>query len=292
MNHARLLCSVGAAVWSATAAFGQAPTPRGFGDLFEQAPPHIDQALRARVDRFYALHQEKKWRAADALVHEDAKDTFFGAEKLTFRSFRLVRIAYRDNFARADVVIDIDTDMFIPGFGQMAVHRPLTSTWRFDRNEWWWGVAPVNCRETPWNTMFCGGDPAQPGGGDGPPIPAALENFSQVLADLKSKVSVDRTGILLPGNVPAEAEVAISNHWDSAVHLSIDVPDRSGLSLHIDKPLLPAGETTQLRIRSRPESHGAAVRPPIVVRLTVEELRKVVELQISFQPSPATVQKP
>ena len=131
----RLPCLV---VFAAAAAFGQAGTGFG-GQVFRKAPPHIDEALKARIDTFYNLHMEGKFRQADAIVHEDSKDIFFEAEKVRMRGFKLVTINYEDDFNRAKVVVDLDTEFYFVGFGKMDVHRPLTSTWKRDSGgSWWW----------------------------------------------------------------------------------------------------------------------------------------------------------
>lgn len=283
-----------AAVGGASYLAAQTPAPRGFGDLFNQAPPHIDKALRERIDKFYALHQEKKWRQADALVHEESKDIFFNAEKLTFRSFKIVGINYEENFTRAKVVIDIDTDMFFPGFGQMQVNRPLTSVWRFDQDQWWWNVPPfdpVKGKDGPFGPMFRGatGEPVDPKAST-IGTPTSMEDFKRALADLKNKVQVDKTEIVLPCHEAAEAEVVITNQWDNAVHLTVDVPDLPGLTLRFDKALLPAGEKTKLRIISKPETRAA--KPSLTAMLTVEEISKKVDLQIIYLPPPNREPKP
>ena len=45
-------------------------------ELFEKAPPHVDQTLRERVKIFYQAHVDGKFRVADTVVHEDSKDAF------------------------------------------------------------------------------------------------------------------------------------------------------------------------------------------------------------------------
>ena len=51
------------------------------GNIFEKAPPEVDEALRARITRFYQAFIDGKFRLADALVADDSKDVFFAAEK-------------------------------------------------------------------------------------------------------------------------------------------------------------------------------------------------------------------
>jgi len=274
-------------------------TPRGFGELFNQAPPHVDQALRARVTEFYQLHQDKKFRQADKLVHEDSKDIFFEGDKNSFRSFKIVGVTFEENYTRAKVVVDIDTDFFFPGFGQMQVNRPLTSMWKLDQNQWWWYALPCDPnvgKDSPFNNMFkgCGTEKVEgpKTSNSGPTIgaPQSLEDFQRALADLRAKVTADKSEVMLPSHEPAEAEIVISNAWDNPVHLTIDAPDLPGLSLRLDKPVLEAGQKARLKIISKPESKG--FKPGITARLTVEEVSKVMPIQINFAQPPNREAKP
>jgi hypothetical protein len=289
------LCAAAAgAVWS------QQATPRGFGELFNQAPPHVDKALRERVEVFYQFHQDKKFRQADQLVHEDSKDIFFAGDKLAFRGFKIVGITYEENYSRAKVVIDADTDFFFPGFGQMQVNRPVLSFWKIDQNVWWWYVTPFDPnvgKDSPFNTMFKNTDK------DGKPQPAgpnpnvqilgapqSMEDFKRAIAELKNKVTVDKNEVTLPSHEAAEAEIVVSNLWDNAVHLSVDAPELAGLTLRIDKPLLAAGQKARLTIVSKPETKGA--KASMRALLTVEEISKVVPIEIHFLPPPNREPKP
>src|ERR1700741_2577386 len=73
-------------------------------DLFEKAPPPIDEALRARVAQFYHAYTTGKFREAYPLVAEDAQDAFLGSSKDSLKSCETLRIKYSDNFSKADVV--------------------------------------------------------------------------------------------------------------------------------------------------------------------------------------------
>ena len=50
-------------------------------DLFNQAPPDVDQALRARVNKFYQAHVDGKPRTAMPIVAEDTQDLWFDTDK-------------------------------------------------------------------------------------------------------------------------------------------------------------------------------------------------------------------
>src|SRR6266849_1458884 len=69
-------------------------------DLFEKAPPPIDEALRARVDKFYQSYVTGKFREAFALVAEDSQDAYFAAPKPQFKKCETIRINCRSSSPR------------------------------------------------------------------------------------------------------------------------------------------------------------------------------------------------
>src|SRR5258708_26473436 len=73
-------------------------------DLFEKAPPPIDEALRARIDRFYRAYMAGKFRDAYPLVAEDSQDAFLESSKDTYKSCETLKIRYSENFTRSSVL--------------------------------------------------------------------------------------------------------------------------------------------------------------------------------------------
>src|SRR4051794_29683377 len=79
-------------------------------DVFEKAPPAIDQALRARVAIFFQAHVDAKYRRAEEVIAEDSKDFFYNMEKTHYLGFDIVRINYSENFTKATVVTGVDME--------------------------------------------------------------------------------------------------------------------------------------------------------------------------------------
>ena len=104
----------------------QSPKPPSERTSTEDAkvPPEVDQALRARVAKFYQAHIDGKYRAADQLVAEDSKDAFFGMAKPHIKSFEIIRIDYSESFTKAEVALLCPADWFLRG-QKVAVKIPL-----------------------------------------------------------------------------------------------------------------------------------------------------------------------
>ena len=96
--------------------FGQAAT-----DLFQKAPPAVDEALRARISKFFQAHIDGKFRQAEVLVAEDSKDFFYSANKPKYLGFEIKEIAYSENFTKAKATVVTQMIVMVPGF----VGKPL-----------------------------------------------------------------------------------------------------------------------------------------------------------------------
>lgn len=243
--------------------------------LFEKAPPAIDEALRARVTKFYQAHVEGKFRAADALVAEDSKDAFFEADKTRCRGFSIMSIKYSDNFSRAVAVIACDTDFPMPMGRPMAVKMPLRSQWKTVDGQWWWYVDPVSEREvvTPFGIRKPQ-NAQQPAAPSGPPAgPVDIETvFKQVKTD-RQEVSFD----------PSAAgvnRVVVTNQMPGSVSLSLEPAALAGFDLKLDRTSLGQGESAALSIRYEPAKDRQP--SPAVVRVMVSPLGLDLPIQIRF----------
>lgn len=257
-------------------AFGQG---KGFGELFEAAPPHVESALRERINHFYQSHKEGKFRQADKVVHEEAKDIFFGAEKITFRDYKIVKMSFEENFTRARVVVDIDTDFFFPGFGKMAVHRPLASFWKLDQDQWWWYVPPTKGRETPFGIF-------EPGpGGDANKDWGSLWDKAPKVHDLHNMVKAEKDSVELLSHAPSSAVVEIRSVFPGTVKMQLHVPDMQGLTVKLDKTELKEGESAKLIIDCKP-LYPRAKKPDLTAQIQLDPLGKTIPVTLKFAHPP------
>ncbi len=276
-----------AALLGAASAFPQG----GFGNLFTKAPPDVDNALREKVTYFYDMHVQGKYRQADAVVHEDSKDVFFGAEKIKMRGFKIVSINYEEGFQRAKVVADIDTEFYFVGFGKMDVHRPVVSSWaRDDKGQWWWTVEKTSARETPFGRMNPGpdGDPAKKI--DGEDLGKLIEARGIKVADLKSRVKADKDSIELLSHKPSNGEVNILNDFDGPIEISMQADDFPGVVFALDQTKVEAGQKAKLTVHCRPV--GTAKKPDLRALLIIEPLGKTIPIKVTFAYPPFDEPKP
>ncbi|MCZ2075981.1 MAG: hypothetical protein LC130_13405 [Bryobacterales bacterium] len=249
----------------ASLCFGQAA-----GDLFSKATPDVDAALRGRVTKFYQAHVDGKFRVADEVVAEDSKEIFFAAQKTRYKGFEIVKIAYSDQFTKAQVVVAVDTDMAFPGMGKVAVKAPLTTLWKLENGEWFWYVNPSLGKETPFGLM-------KPGEGESAgglfvskgPDPQALIKM----------VTVDKTKVQLGGESPI-AEVHVSNGMSGAISLSLEYSPAAGFEASLDTKEVVRSGSAKILIRS--VQGEKAPGSTATLRLHIQPLGHTIPIEVQF----------
>jgi hypothetical protein len=256
--------------------------PQGFGNLFDKAPPHIDEALRARVTKFFQAHVDRKFRLADEVVHEDSKDTFFESEKTAFKRFKINSISYEDNFAKAKVVVEADMDFYFVGFGKMEVHRAVASTWKQDQGQWWWYVAPFNPEtgaSSPFGQMGKGQDP-KTAGQPSDQLMALLDKQAIKVEDLRGSVTLDKKDVLLDSQAPSQQEILVLSKFPGPVTLTVHVPEMDGFSAGVEKSSIAPGESGKVIVSYKPPNKLWHVE--MDARVEVQPLNLSLPFKIHF----------
>ena len=235
MRKSMLLAAV-----SCCTLLAQAPKPT---DVFEKAPPEIDSALRANIDKFFQSHVEGKFRQAEEVVAEDSKDFFYNMEKQRYLGYEIVKINYSENFTKATVITAVEVEWRTARMGVMRVKPPMTTLWKVENGKWVWYVVPQKDWETPWGKMKPGPDDPQ----------KVAEMFKGVsLTDVVRKVQVDKGQIRLSSFQPSKGEATLSNEMPGEVRIRMSAPPIPGLVTKIDKTTLQAGEKAHITVDYNP----------------------------------------
>lgn len=247
----------------------------------EKAPPEVDKALRARVSQFYQAHVDAKYRLADQVVAEDSKDLYFAAAKPKYDSFEIIRVAYYDNFTKADAVVATKGTWVIRG-NRMPVTMPSTTTWKLENGLWCWYIIPSKESETPFGTMhFDNKGPDSAGG-----AVAALPGDPKVLAQqILSAIKVDREELRLSSYEPSSGEIKVFNGMQGAVTLRADIDGAfPGLKYEFDNKTPGAGQTAVLTVNCTPKDRVA--KPTLTLRIFVEPTNHVIPVTLTFAVPP------
>ncbi len=242
-------------------------------DLFQKAPPAVDEALRARIQQFYQHHVDGKFRLAEQFVAEESKDDFYSANKPRCLKFEVPRIDYTDQFTRAKATIVCTMFVNMPGFINKPLPVPLPSHWKIVDGVWYWYLPPVS-RETPFGTM-------NPGQGTANQLPASPLPQGRELEALADKVKADRRSVAFRNAEAGAAEVVVTNTLEGNVKLSIEAPKAAGLQAEISPADLKPNGKAVLTIKS---AASQTPRQAVVVNVHVAPLGQVIPIQVTFGP--------
>jgi hypothetical protein len=249
--------------------------PPAATDVFEKAPPQIEEPLRANVAKFFQAHVDGKFRQAEDVIAEDSKDAFYNMEKRRYFGFEIIKIKYSDDYTKATVVTTLDMEWRSPRIGVMRVKPPLSSLWRLENDKWVWYVVESKDWDTPWGKM-------QPGPDQQKSIMSAFQGVN--VSDVLKQVAIDRTEIRLRGYEASEGQAVIENNMPGQVRLRLDAPTYAGLEVTLDKTELAAGQTARVFTKFSPET--TEPKPTTRVSIHVEPTGRVFYLDIVFDIQP------
>ena len=260
-------------------------------DLFEKAPPPIDEALRGRVTQFYHAYTSGKFREAYPLVAEDAQDAFLAASKDTLKSCETLRIRYSDNFTKADVVEACKSEWNYHGV-KTPTSFPLTSHWKIVDGQWYWYYVRPTMVPSPFSpTGFVMAPPDSPEDADkaAPPVPAIPPNPVEAARSILSKVRVDKTAIMLRGYETSKDELHVINEMPGQISLSLDPIAFPGLKITPGKTVLQANEQTTIVFEYRLDDASIEcgdcakrVKSTLTAQLRVQPTGQIFPITVTF----------
>lgn len=267
----------GIALLLAPALFGQLAT-----DIFDKAPPPVDEALRARIREFFQNHVEgtaAALRKTERLVAEDSKDFFYTSNKPKYLDFEIQRIDYSENFTKAKAMVVCNMYVMMPGFAGKPLPVPTSSLWKVVDGQWYWYVDPESLNMTPFGKMKGGAKP-QPTDASGLP---ALPDEQTAIRQVMGLVQADKEAVRIDPSKPFTDRITITNKMPGAIALAVTAPKVEGLDIGLEKATIPAGGQGVVIIRyARPKSAKAAVPPSVDTNVRVEQTGQLLPIRITF----------
>jgi len=224
--------------------------------LVEKAPPAVDEALRARADKFYQAHVTGKFREAFALVAEDSQDAFLAAPKAQFKKCETIRITWSEQFTKAKVAESCDTEFRFHG-QSVPVKRPMTSDWKLVDGQWYWCWVKPDVIPSPFSpTGFVPATDATPTGN--PRKLPSSDQVNAIAAGILQRVKVDKTTIKLRSDESSKDELHIRNEMPGAITFTVGQVNLPGLKITPTKTELQANEETTVLFEYRLEDTSIA----------------------------------
>ncbi len=256
-----------AAVVAASCLFAQS--------AFDHAPPGVEEALRARVSKFYQAHVDGKFRLADVVVAEDSKDAFFAADKKRFYSFQISSVTFEEDYTKARVLVLVETDMVMLT-QRVRVKAPITSLWKLENGEWWWYL--LKQKEGVIRTPFGSVAASHAEVHGAPPAPPAVSMPDG--SDVKRMVRTDKATVQFKAGEPGTDTVTVTNGMPGPIGLSLSYDPVPGLSVELDRAQIAAKESARVSIAYKPENHPA--KAPVTIRVVVQPGGLVLPVHVAF----------
>ncbi len=232
-----------------------------------EPPADVDSALKSRVQSFYQLMLDHKFREGEEMVAEDSKDFYYDSAKPDIKAFKIGKIEYSEDFRSAKVTIVSTADILFPGAGVKRFDIPLTSNWKMDRDQWCWFVQKDALLQTPFGKIK---PPSAESKSGSRPLPAPITS-------LANAVTIDRPQIQLDPTHPKAEVVVLKNALPGPISIEKGIPV-AGVNVSIEKPNLAANESTEVTISP---IAGATERPDSV-QLIARPLNQPISIAISW----------
>jgi hypothetical protein len=287
MNMIRfgLFLAAGSLMW------GQDPS-----DLFEKAPPPIDEALRARVDQFYHAYMAGKFRDAYPLVAEDSQDAFLESSKDAYKACETLKIRYSENFTRASVLESCKGEWRWHG-QTIPTQIPLTTNWKLVDGKWFWTFVKPTFAPNPFSPTGFVRIPDEKEiaeGGPRPVIPQMPTDAAAFTRNMLAKVKLDRNAITLRSSESSHEEVHVRNELPGSISISVDNLPQPGLTITPAKTQLNANDETVISFDYRVDDALIAcgecakrVNGTATAQLRIQPTNQVLPITITFiRPEP------
>jgi len=242
-------------------------------EVFAKAPPEVDEALRARVSKFYQAQVDGKARRAEEIVAEDSKDIFYNMAKPKFLGFEIRDITYSDNFTKAKVIVVVEMYLMMPGFEGKPMKVPGSTYWKIENGEWCWYIDPDVLNTTPFGKMKDSGKPGATGA-----MPD-LKSAPTVEA-LAKQVKPDKLRATLTTLTASSDQIKIHNGMPGSVRIELRHAIVRGLDIKADRTEIPAGEDAVLSFHYQP---GQGLPPQTLnVEAEVQPINTILRLLVVF----------
>jgi hypothetical protein len=266
---------------SSVAVFGQDKS-----EIIDKAPPEIEEALRARVNKFYELFSAGKFKEAYSYVAEDSQDKYFQSSKDQYKGCEIIKIRYTEDFTKATVVTACKTDWRFQNT-TTPMSFPLVSNWVKTNGEWYWHYVKPTIVPSPFSPTGFVPVPADSADDNVSPVPKDIAGAGQAIM---AKVGIDKAAVQLQPLGTSFDTVHVRNDMPGDVSIKIEMPHVPGLKVTLEKDVLHAHESASIVFEWRSDAPGIECldclrkMPTLTTaRLIVDPLSRVFPITVSLQ---------
>ena len=228
-----------------------------------------EKVVRTRVNQFYQLMLDKKYRAAEEMVAVDSKDDYYNGTKPDIKGFSIDKVELSDRNTRATVVVKWKLQTLFPGAGVQVFEFPVTTWWKVENGKWSWYVDHEKRSQTPFGTIKS--DSSAPA--------KTLDTTGKApdIAELQNGVTIDRTSVTLSAANPREV-VTVFNNLPGPTHLNVEETEfkLKGVDVEISPSDLSSKEKASITFLLKSDAKISGK-----VRIEASPLNKVFEIQVN-----------
>ena len=239
-------------------------------DLFEKAPPAIDEALRARVTEFYKLYETGKFKQAFNMVADDSQDAFFSSGKADLKDCSTAKINYSDNFTRAVVVESCRTVWAFHG-QSVTSSVPVTTNWKVIDGQWFWYYVKPTFVRSPFSPT--GTVPIAPDTPEGASPSMLPKDPAAEAKNILGRVSVDKGTVTLRADQDSKDQVRVQNDMPGWVSVKLDSSPVPGLKIAADKADIGPNQASVVEFDYKPaagsdQAKTAGSEKQLIIRIS------------------------
>ena len=228
------------------------------------------QALIGRVQQYYQMMVDKKYRQAEAFVADDTKEDYYGGKKPDIKGFDIMTVTVGQNGSTATVIIKAKVVTLMMGAGAQIFEMASPTNWKIE-NGLWCLYLPEEVRNgTPFGKMKNGSSASgladfMNGKGRAPEVAA-----------LMGQVSIDKTAVGLTRAKPEQSAI-IQNGLPGPLDLRLDphVATIKGLTVTVDKVHLESGQKATVVVR-----WNGVGRISDVVGITASPINRSLDIEV------------
>jgi hypothetical protein len=247
----------------------------------ETAPPEVDQALRARITKFYDAFIAGKFKEAYALVADESQDKFFELDKNQYKSCEVDAIQYSEHLTKAAVTTKCKGEWRLQG-RVFPMTFPVRSNWELEDGQWYWHYVRPTMVQSPFSPS--GWVPVPPENKDGS-APILPKDIGAVAQGILTKVAVDKSSVRFALNQASQDAVHLRNDMPGEVRVKIQDPAFPGLKITLGQNKLQAHEQTTIVFEWSP---GAAkTTGNVSVPVLIEPTNQLFPITVSIDNTPS-----
>ena len=233
-----------------------APPPLQSGaEVFNQAPPGVEEALRARLKTFYDCYLTGKFRIAYELVAEENKDDYFNRAKTPYHSYKIAKIEFSDDYTKAKVLVVVNRDFHIQGH-ILAADVPLAENWKVESGQWVWYLPDGNMRQMPFGKDSQVPNSAANASDSTKPRPNVQGDPKSLTAAFNRLAWPDKPVLTLGFENQFQDRAVLTNNSDRPLTFHLEFNPLAGLKVEPATGQIESGHSITIQVRYESPDHA------------------------------------